>query len=72
MIVDYQTTLEEFLEEIFAFGKETAPSCKKMAKKILPSTTGEPDWHYARVDVREREDGCPELVLSVPFGIKGL
>lgn len=71
-MMDYQTTLEEFLEETFAFSKETTLICKKMAKKILPSTTGEPDWLYARVEVREREDGCPELVLSVPFGIEGL
>ena len=46
--------------------------CKKAAKDILPDTTGEPTWQYARFDVRKRESGCPELVIYIPFGIKGL
>ena len=46
--------------------------CKNRAKEILPNTTGEPDWRFVRADVRKRESGCPELVISIPFEIEGL
>lgn len=64
-------TLEETFE-LLGISLRSAPLVRKMAKNILSSTTGEPDWRYVRVDVRERESGCPELVISIPFGIKGL
>ena len=64
-------TLEETLK-LLGLSQGWVPLCKKAAKDILPTTTGEPDWMYARVDVREREDGCPELAIYIPFGIKGL
>lgn len=68
----YKTfTLKETLE-MLGLNPDYEPLCKKVAKDILPNSTGEPDWMYARVDVRERESGCPELVISIPFGIKGL
>ena len=41
---------------------------KRMAKSIWSKSTGEPDWIFMRTEVREREDGCPELVISIPFG----
>ena len=69
MAKDY--TLEETFK-LLGLNQSSVPWCKKVAKDILPSTTGEPDWLYARVDVREREDGCPELAIYIPFGIKGL
>ena len=64
-------TLEEFLKYL-GLDPSMGPLVKKMAKEILPSSTGEPDWIYVRADVRKRESGCPELVISIPFGIKGL
>lgn len=68
----YKTfTLKETLE-MLGLNPNYEPLCKKVAKDILPNSTGEPDWLYARVDVRKREDGAPELVISIPFGIKGL
>lgn len=68
-------TLEETLQTLnveSTSAKRMSEVCKKLAKEILPTTTGEPDWRYMRVDVRERESGCPEWVISVPFKIEGL
>ena len=68
----YKTfTLKETLE-MLGLNPDYEPLCKNAAKNILPNSTGEPDWMYARVDVRKRESGVPELVISIPFGIKGL
>lgn len=64
-------TLEETFE-LLGISPSCGPWCKSMAKDILSSSTGEPDWRYVRVDVRERSTGVPELVISIPFGIKGL
>ena len=69
MAKDY--TLEETFK-LLGLSQSSVPWCKRAAKNILPNTTGEPDWRYVRVDVVEREDGCPEVVISIPFGIKGL
>ena len=33
---------------------------------------GELDFKYARTEVREREDGVSELVVYIPFAVKGL
>ena len=70
-MMDHPLTIEETFE-LLGISSRTGPLCKKMAKDILSDTTGEPDWRFVRVDVRKRETGCPELVISVPFGIEGL
>jgi len=70
-MMDHPLTLAETFE-LLGVPMSAGPWCKKRAEDILPNTTEEPDWKYVRVDVREREDGCPELVIYVPFGIKGL
>ena len=69
MAKDY-TLAETF--EMLGIPLTCEPWCKKMAKDTLPSSTGEPDWRYVRVDVRERSTGVPELVISIPFGVEGL
>lgn len=70
-MMDHPLTLAETFE-MLGVPMSAVPWCKQGAKDVLQSTTGEPDWRYVRVDVREREDGCPELAIYVPFGIKGL
>ncbi len=70
-MMDHPLTLAETFE-LLGIPKSAGPLCKKMAKDILPNTTGEPVWRFVRVDVRERESGCPELVISIPFGVEGL
>lgn len=69
-MMDHPLTLAETLELLGI--SYAGPWCKNAAKNILSTATCEPDWRYTRVDVREREDGCPELVISVPFKIEGL
>ena len=64
-------TLEETFE-LLGIPPQTSPLCKDRAKEILPRTTDELDWAYARVDVRERSTGVPELTISIPFKVKGL
>lgn len=64
-------TLEEFLKYL-GLDPSIGPWAKNTAKEILPSSTEELDWIYVRADVRKRESGCPELVISIPFEIKGL
>ena len=66
---DY-TLAETF--ELLGIPQTCTPWCAKMAKDMLPSSTGELDWRCVRVDVRERSTGVPELVISIPFGIEGL
>ena len=70
-MMDHPLTLAETFE-LLGISSATGPWCKNTAKEILSTTTGEPDWRFVRVNVRERESGCPELVISVPFRIKGL
>ena len=70
-MMDHPLTLAETFE-LLGINSATGPLCKNMAKNVLSATTGEPDWRFVRVDVRERESGCPELVILVPFGIEGL
>ncbi len=64
-------TLEETCR-LLGIKPKMAGWCRNKANEILSDTTGEPAWDYARVSVRERESGVPELVISVPFEIKGL
>lgn len=64
-------TLEETFT-ILGLNPKSVPICKAMAKNIYQNATEELSWRYARFDVRERSSGCPELVISVPFGIEGL
>ena len=64
-------TLEE-LFDLLGFSPSSVSWAKDSAKRILDDTTGEPAWMFRRIDVKERESGCPELVISIPFGIKGL
>lgn len=70
-MTDHSLTLEETFD-LLGISQVTGRLCKKIAKNILPSTTGELDWRFIRVEVKERESGCPELVISIPFGIEGL
>lgn len=75
MAVQCNLTLEGTLQTLgveSTAAKRISELCKKSAEEILPTTTGEPDWRYMRVDVRKRESGCPEWVISVPFKIEGL
>lgn len=70
MIAHWNLSLEETLR-MFGLSPKKAGWCKNTAKKILPNAS-EPDWTYMRVDVRKRESGIPELVISVPFKVEGL
>ena len=63
-------TLEETFELL---GIKANPwQIQRMAKETLPETTGELDWLYKRVEVRERESGVPELAIYIPFKVEGL
>lgn len=70
-MMDHPLTIEEAFE-LLGIPKSSGPWCKNVAKNILSATTGEPDWCFVRADVREREDGCQELVIYIPFEIEGL
>ena len=70
-MMDHPLTIAETFE-LLGISSATGPLCKKMAKDISPDTTGEPDWRFVRVDVRKRETGWPELVISIPFEMEGL
>ena len=70
-MMDHPLTLAETFK-LLGIPMTANPWCKNVAKNILPSTTGEPDWRFTRVEVRERADGCPELAIYVPFEIEGL
>ena len=64
-------TLDETFR-LLGIGERRLGWCKSKRDKICEKATNELDWTYVRADVRERYDGIPELVLHVPFEVKGL